>query len=72
MLFRSARQLLGALQRSGWLVERQRGSHILLVHPLRLGRITVPNHAGRILLPKTLDAILDQASMTVDELRALL
>jgi predicted RNA binding protein YcfA (HicA-like mRNA interferase family) len=30
-----ARLVLAALQRAGWQVKRQRGSHRLLVHPTR-------------------------------------
>ena len=63
-----------ALQRAGWVVARQRGSHALLVHPDKPGRqpVTVPVHAGRILKPKTLASILDQAGLSVDEMRRLL
>jgi len=34
--------------------------------------VTVPVHAGAILKPKTLLSILDQAGITVEELRDLL
>jgi len=34
--------------------------------------VTVPLHSGRILKPKTLAAILEQAGVTVDEFRRLL
>jgi predicted RNA binding protein YcfA (HicA-like mRNA interferase family) len=30
-----ARRVLAALERTGWQVKRQRGSHRLLVHPAR-------------------------------------
>jgi predicted RNA binding protein YcfA (HicA-like mRNA interferase family) len=66
-------EALRALQRAGWAVARQRGSHALLVHadlPDRL--VTVPLHAGRTLKPKTLASILKQAGLSVDELRSLL
>jgi len=51
---------------------RRRGSHVLLRHSQRTGRVTVPVHAGAILKPKTLLSILDQAGITVEELRDLL
>ncbi|MGH2371674.1 MAG: type II toxin-antitoxin system HicA family toxin [Chloroflexota bacterium] len=41
-------------------------------HPTKPGRLTVANHAGVILKPKTLARALDQAGLTVDDLRALL
>jgi predicted RNA binding protein YcfA (HicA-like mRNA interferase family) len=69
----SAADTLRALRRAGWQVERQRGSHVLLRHPERpAGRVVVPVHAGRILKPKTLASILDQAELTVDDLVRLL
>ncbi|MCK9299481.1 MAG: type II toxin-antitoxin system HicA family toxin [Methanoculleus sp.] len=34
--------------------------------------VTVPVHSGKILAPRTLQAILFQAGITVDEFRALL
>ena len=30
-----ARRVLAALERAGWKVKRQRGSHCLLIHPTR-------------------------------------
>jgi predicted RNA binding protein YcfA (HicA-like mRNA interferase family) len=68
----SGSEAVRALQRAGWQITRQRGSHVLLVHPSRVKRIvTVPIHAGRILKPKTLASILDLAGLSVDDLRGL-
>jgi predicted RNA binding protein YcfA (HicA-like mRNA interferase family) len=69
----TAREALRALQRDGWTVRRQsRGSHVQSTHPTKLGRVTVPMHAGVILQPKTLTTILRQAGLTLDEFRKLL
>ncbi|MBI3977112.1 MAG: type II toxin-antitoxin system HicA family toxin [Chloroflexi bacterium] len=65
-------ELLRALRRDGWMPDRQRGSHLSLVHPRKPGAVIVAMHAGRIIKPKTLQTILDQAGLTADELRALL
>ncbi len=65
--------LLRALHRAGWTTSRQSGSHVILVHPQRAGaRVVVPVHAGRILKPKTLAAILKSAEIAGDELPGLL
>jgi predicted RNA binding protein YcfA (HicA-like mRNA interferase family) len=64
--------LLRALRRDGWIEAHQEGSHIQLKHPMKPGRITVPFHRGDILNPKTLSRALDQAGLTIDELRQLL
>jgi len=68
----TAAQLLRALRRDGWEIDRQRGGHVQLAHPSKPGLVTVPQHVGEILKPKTLATILEQAGLTVDELRRLL
>ena len=59
----SGPEAVKALRRLGFIVTRQDGSHIRLskgnLH------VTVPNH--RALLPKTLQSILRQAGLTVEE-----
>ena len=63
---------LRALRDAGWQEVRRRGSHVILHHAGRPGRVTVPVHAGVVLKPKTLLSILDQAGVSVDELVDLL
>ena len=59
----SGPEAVKALRRLGFTITRQDGSHIRLskggLH------VTVPNH--RALLPKTLQSILRQANVTVEE-----
>jgi len=65
-------QVIRALQRDGWVVVRQRGSHIRLQK--RVGdevlKITVPAH--RPVKRSTLAHILKQAQLSVDEFLELL
>ena len=68
----TAFQLLRALRRDGWEQVRQSGSHVTLQHPLKLGSVTVPKHGNIIIKVKTLESIMEQAELTVDELRRLL
>ena len=68
----TASQLLRALQREGWEVKRQEGSHMQLKHPHRKGRITVAYHAGATIKLKVLLSVLEQAQLTVEDLRRLL
>ncbi|MHB1134299.1 MAG: type II toxin-antitoxin system HicA family toxin [Chloroflexota bacterium] len=68
----TARELLSALRRDGWAVERQRGSHVQLWHSEKKGLVTVANHPGRILKPKTLQSTLERAGLSVDDLTRLL
>ena len=67
----SGRELIRALERAGYEVDRQKGSHIVLRHvdpPHR--RLTVPDH--KEIKKGTLRAILRQAGLTPDELALLL
>ncbi|MCL7454301.1 MAG: type II toxin-antitoxin system HicA family toxin [Anaerolineae bacterium] len=65
-------QIIRALQRDGWTVVRQRGSHIRLQKRLgdELIKVTVPAH--RPVKRSTLSHILKQARLDVDEFLELL
>ena len=64
-------QILRALQRDGWLVVRQRGSHVRLQkRPDQVLKLTVPAH--RPVKRSTLWRILKQARLTVGEFLRLL
>ena len=60
------------MRRDGWEVVRQSGSHAILKHPKKPGRVTLPIHATVIIKMKTLETILEQAELTVEELQELL
>lgn len=62
-----ATRLVRALQRLGWAVVRQSGSHAVLAKPGGPS-LTIPIHKGRTLKEGTARAILKQASLTEDEL----
>lgn len=64
-----AKQVARALERAGFVLERQKGSHAQYKKGILL--VTVPMHNAE-LAPKTLGSILRQANMTIDELKALL
>ena len=65
-------EALRALRKAGWREVRRRGSHVMLHHETRPGRVVVPVHVGAILKPKTLLSILDQAGIDAEQLRGLL
>lgn len=64
-------RIVAALQRDGWVVVRQRGSHIRLQKrlPDKTLKITVPMH--KPVKRSTLSHILKQAGMTVEDLNTL-
>jgi predicted RNA binding protein YcfA (HicA-like mRNA interferase family) len=61
-----------ALERAGWYQKRAGARHQILTHRDKGGRVTIPRHPNQALKPKTLLSILDQAGLTVDQLRELL
>ena len=65
-------QVVRALKRDGWVVVRQRGSHLRLQKhtPTEVLKLTVPAH--RPILRSTLAHILKQARLTVEQLNSLL
>lgn len=66
----SGQRLVKALERAGWEVARQRGSHVRMKHPDRRISLTVPLH--RELKRGTLSGILNDAGVDADELSRLL
>lgn len=66
----SGAECVKALKQLGFVVTRQRGSHIILVREEPKTSITVPDH--KELDRGTLRAIIRQADLTVDELVELL
>lgn len=64
--------VISALQRAGWVVVRQRGSHIRLHRQTRDGtkKLTVPAH--KPIKRTTLTKIIADADLTVDAFLALL
>ncbi|MCD6142275.1 type II toxin-antitoxin system HicA family toxin [Candidatus Bipolaricaulota bacterium] len=67
----SGREAVQALQKVGYEIDHQTGSHIILRHinsPHR--RLSVPNH--KTLAKGTLRALIRQAGLTVEEFNKLL
>ncbi len=67
----TARQVIAALERGGFSLARQSGSHMIYKNAAGK-RVTVPFHASRTLHPKLLKSILRDADLTVEMLQDLL
>ena len=67
----TARQICAILERCGFAVARQSGSHIIYKNPSGK-RTTVPFHASKVLHPKVLKSILRDAELTIEDLTAML
>ena len=68
----SARQVVRALKRAGFIEDRQKGSHLILIHPGRKARTVVPVHPGRTIKETLLRAIIRDANLGVEEFTELL
>jgi predicted RNA binding protein YcfA (HicA-like mRNA interferase family) len=56
-------ELLLMLQRDGWFMARQRGSHRQLHHPHKSGTVTVAGKPSVDVPPGTLNSALKQAGL---------
>jgi len=65
------KQVVAALEKAGFTVRRQTGSHVIMYKSGIRHPISIPQHPGD--LPKgTLRAIIIQAGLTIDEFLGLL
>jgi predicted RNA binding protein YcfA (HicA-like mRNA interferase family) len=67
----TAREIIAALEKVGFALVRQSGSHAIYKNGAGR-RVTVPVHASKVLHPKLLKSILRDADLTVEHLEELL
>lgn len=67
----SARKLVQALARAGFVLDRQQGSHLILKHPAKRLTTCVPEH-GRDVKRALVKLILKQAGLTEEDFQKLL
>ncbi|MGI8643882.1 MAG: type II toxin-antitoxin system HicA family toxin [Thermomicrobiales bacterium] len=67
----SARLVLAALKRAGWVEIRQAGSHVRLRHPNRSEDVTIAMHGGTMPLG-TLRSVINQTGLSVQGFKDLL
>ncbi|MGH7203349.1 MAG: type II toxin-antitoxin system HicA family toxin [Candidatus Levyibacteriota bacterium] len=60
------RKLIRIFEKQGYVVDRQKGSHVILFHPTSRRRLTIPMHT-RDIPNGTLLAIIKDAGLTKDE-----
>jgi len=68
----SARKVIRVLKKAGFIEDRQKGSHLILMHPQTKARTVVPIHYGKTLKRSLLRAIINDAQLSVDEFLNLL
>jgi len=67
----TASDIIRVLEKAGFALSRQSGSHKIFKNS-QGKRVTVPYHAKDILHPKLLRSILNDADLTVDQLKELM
>ena len=68
----TADQIIRVLKKSGFILDRSKGSHQIFLHPVKKLRAVVPFHKGKIIRMGTLKSILDDAEISFEQLRELL
>jgi predicted RNA binding protein YcfA (HicA-like mRNA interferase family) len=68
---RTAAEIRSAVERAGFRLVRQSGSHQVFKNVAGV-RITLPMHSGLIVHPKILRRIIADTGLTVEEFEALL
>ena len=63
----TARKVVRAHKRVGFVEDRQRGSHLVLIHPATTARTIDPIHPGQTLEEPLLRAIIRGARLSLDE-----
>ena len=63
----TVRKVIGTLNKKGFRLVRQSGSHMIFRNDEGV-RVTVPYHSGKILHPKLLKRIMEDANIAPEEL----
>lgn len=66
----SGREVVNALQRAGFFIKRQKGSHIILRRDNPFAQVVVPEHKS--IDTGTLSSIIDSADLSIEEFIDLL
>ena len=56
------REIEKIIKKDGWYRVKQRGSHYQYCHPVKPGKVTIPNHGGDLNMI-TVKSILNQAGI---------
>ena len=69
----TSRKVIRALKKYGFIEDRQKGSHLVLIHPEMNKRVVIPIHAGKTIKKPRLQSIIeDDVGITIEEFLTLL
>jgi predicted RNA binding protein YcfA (HicA-like mRNA interferase family) len=66
----SGKDAVKAFERVGWRVDRQRGSHVIMLKQSHIASLSIPQH--KELAKGTLRSLIRAAGMSIEEFVALL
>lgn len=68
----TARDVIRVFKKLGFEVDRQKGSHVILIHPTHGYRLVIPNHPGKTIKKPLLQGLIDDAGITTKQFLDLL
>lgn len=60
----TVREAISRIEKDGWVMVRQKGSHRQFRHPYKPGIVTIAGNPSLELHPKTVRSIMKQAAIT--------
>ena len=66
----SGPDLVRAFERAGWVIARQRGSHVIMLKPGHIASLSIPMHKS--IAPGTLRSLLRISGITLEDMLGLL
>ena len=64
----NSRKVIKALKKAGFIEDRQKGSHLILIHTLSKKRVVVPIHHGKTIKKPLLQSIIENdAGLTIEK-----
>lgn len=69
----NSRKVIKTLKKIGFIEDRQKGSHLILINSTRNKRVVVPIHPGKTIKKPLLQSIIEEdAGITIEEFLKLL
>jgi len=69
----TSKKVIKALKKAGFVEDRQKGSHLVLINPQTNKRTVVPIHSGQTIKKPLLESIIENdAGMTIEQFLKLL
>lgn len=68
----TSKKIVQVLKRAGFVKDRQKGSHLVMIHPKTGARTVVPMHFGKTLKRSLVYAMMGDAGLSQEEFSKLL